>query len=205
MINRVAVFILLLSMTQGALGDTHVSQYVQKLLQTTLSILKDQKTTPGQKIALSQDLMSKNLDSKWMSKFVLGKYRRTLSPEQIELFTTHYTEFVIKSYSKAIKFYKPTHTVKILNQSNISDDECIVKTTLNSTGMDPLKIDYAIRKFDNNEFKVFDIIAEGISLLNSNQAEFSSIISHLGFEGLVSDLKAKISSLDKDNEQSTAD
>ncbi|MDX1916451.1 MAG: ABC transporter substrate-binding protein [Rickettsiaceae bacterium] len=168
-------------------------------MKKTFSILRDENSSIQTKVQKSELLMSENLDLNWMAKFVLGKYRRTLNTEQMQNFTEVYSEFVIKSYSKIVRFYKREQILKVIAQTPISENEFVVKCTLNSPGIDPIKIDFAIRKLDDAKFKVFDIIGEGISLINSNQAEFANILHNAGFDGLLNDLKAKISSLKNNN------
>lgn len=199
-INRIFVFILIIWSSITVRAEDGVSAYVDELMQHTLSVLRDDKVSLEDKIKKSEALMSQNLDLKWMSKFVLGKYRRSLKPEEIESFTDLYSKFIIKSYSKITGLYKKEQTLKLVSESPISDNEYIVKTTLNAPGLDPIRVDFAIRKLEDAKYKVFDIIAEGISLINSNQAEFANIISNSGFKGLMEDITSKLSNLNKNNE-----
>ena len=46
-------------------------------------------------------------------------------------------------------------------------------------------------KDGNDGLKVFDVIFEGISLLQSQRSEFANIIANKGFDGLLKDLKSK--------------
>ncbi|NDB81674.1 MAG: ABC transporter substrate-binding protein [Alphaproteobacteria bacterium] len=199
-INRIFVFILIIWSSVTVRAEDGVSAYVDELMQHTLSVLRDDKASLEDKIKKSESLMSQNLDLKWMSKFVLGKYRRSLNPEEIQSFTDLYSKFIIKSYSKITGLYKKEQTLKLVSESPISDNEYIVKTTLNAPGLDPIRVDFAIRKLEDAKYKVFDIIAEGISLINSNQAEFANIISNSGFKGLMKDITSKLSNLNKNNE-----
>ena len=196
-INRIFVFILIIWSSVTVRAEDGVSAYVDELMQHTLSVLRDDKASLEDKIKKSESLMSQNLDLKWMSKFVLGKYRRSLNPEEIQSFTDLYSKFIIKSYSKITGLYKKEQTLKLVSESPISDNEYIVKTTLNAPGLDPIRVDFAIRKLEDAKYKVFDIIAEGISLINSNQAEFANIISNSGFKGLMKDITSKLSNLNK--------
>ncbi|MDX1924787.1 MAG: ABC transporter substrate-binding protein [Rickettsiaceae bacterium] len=197
MLKKIAVVIFALICSASSMAKKNVSDYVDNLVQKSLTILRDESNTTSEKMKKSEILISENLDLEWMSKFVLGKYRRILSKEEFQDFSKLYSEFIIKSYSNAVKFYKPSHSVKILSQSNISAEEYVVKTSLNSPDADPIRIDYVIRRFDNSGFKVFDIVTEGISLINSNQAEFTNIISTGSFQDLKKDLKAKIEALNR--------
>ncbi|MDX2050416.1 MAG: ABC transporter substrate-binding protein [Rickettsiaceae bacterium] len=199
MLKRIYFFTILLMFANNSFANSEVSAYVDHLLKKTLSILRNNELGTEEKISISQNLIEQNMDLPWMSKFVLGKYRRSLTEDQISQFTKLYSSYIVKSYANAVRFYKPEQTISIRSQSPISKDEYVVKTFLNSPNADPIRIDYVIRKFDGDKFKVFDIVTEGISLINSNQAEFGNVISNSSFEKLLEDLDNKVSSLNASN------
>lgn len=180
--------------------EAKVSTYVNYLLKTTLAILQDSNKSVSEKVKESEVLIGSNMDLEWMSKFVLGKHRRTISPEDLKKFTHLYSNYLVKTYSNAVKFYKPNQSIKVKSESPLNTNEYIVKTSVITPGADPINIDYIIRDMDQGStFKVFDVVTEGISLINSHQAEFANIISNSDFQNLLAELKEKIKSLDSAN------
>ncbi len=188
---------LCLNMHANADDGSKISYYVDNLLKQSFSILKDSSESTDQKVLKSESLISANMDLPWMSKFVLGKYRRTLSPDQLAEFVILYSDYVVKSYGNAVKSYQD-QGVKVVSQQAISPNEFIVKTQLTRAGSDPLSVDYMVRKFGDSKFKVFDVVTEGVSLINSHQAEFTNTISNQGFDSLITDIKGKLKTLETD-------
>jgi phospholipid transport system substrate-binding protein len=63
---------------------------------------------------------------------------------------------------------------------------------VDSNGRPPIKIDFKVRNNKKtNEWKAFDMVAEGVSLLDSKQAELGSIIRQKGIEAVIDMLKEK--------------
>lgn len=171
--------------------DPKVKEYVDQLIDKSFSILKNDNLTIEQKMEKSEELMTQNMDLEWMSKFVLGRHRRGLSLKQINDFTKIYSVYVVKSYSSAVKSYQD-QDLKVKNERKINNNEYSVRTLLVTPGMEPLRIEYIIRDLGHDNFKVFDIVIEGVSLISSHQSEFSSIISNEGFDSLIKKLNEKI-------------
>lgn len=193
----IAFLLLTFSFSSLATNDDAVSGFVDNLINDTFAILKDESLNLEQKIDEAEILIRNNMDLKWVSKFVLGRHRRSISKEQLSDFTDLYSEFIVKSYSNAIKEFK-NQKIEVKKQKKINSTDFAVKTLLKAADADPIRIEYMIRAEDGS-FKVFDVVTEGVSLINSHQAEFSSTISNENFEELMNDLRSKINSLNKKN------
>lgn len=73
---------------------------------------------------------------------------------------------------------------KDLKVESINEKEHVVSMFIGT-----VNVKYLIRGVGS--LKVYDIITEGVSLINSQQAEFMNILSSRGYDALISDLKAK--------------
>lgn len=172
-----------------------VKVYVDQLSYKVSDILNDKSVSEDAKIAKCKDLIAANVDLDWMAKYTLGRYRRQFSERQIREFSEVYANYVVKAYSNMVKSYKGEHA-DIKNIQPISDNEFIVKTELISkTGNPPIKVDYFVRDISNTKvssLKIVDIITEGVSMINSQQSEFVSIIAASGFDALIEALQKKV-------------
>jgi ABC-type transporter MlaC component len=78
----------------------------------------------------------------------------------------------------------------------LDENEFMVKTeVIRNDENSIIKVDYLVRdliKGDKYNLKVSDIITEGVSMVNSHQDEFNSIITNNGFDALIIELKKKI-------------
>lgn len=166
-----------------------VNTYVNQLVHDGLDILDDTTTTQEVKIAKTKKLIFANLDLQWMARFTLGGYRKTLTPEQLNKFTTVYSNYVTKAYADLVKNYhgqKPS----AFEVRSVDKGEFEVEMLIGE-----VRVRYRVHQLahlnDKNNFKVSDVITEGVSLIQSQQAEFMNILSNRGFDALVEELLSK--------------
>lgn len=175
--------------------NSAVEKYVDKVVNDASALLNNQRLSEKEKVAKSSKLIAQNLDLDWMAKYTLGRYKKGLTPAQVDNFIKIYSSYVIKTYSEKLKDYKD-EKARVKGVQQLDQDEFIVKTEIvKGNGEQPIKVDYLVRASANSKnpaFKVADIITEGISMINSQQSEFKSIIANNSFEALINDLKGKI-------------
>lgn len=170
--------------------------YVTTLINEGYELFNDPTITKIEREKKVEKLLRENLYLEWMAKYSLGRHRRTLSKEKIAEFVEVYSKFVVKAYVDLTQHYKgETATLKAVRK--FDDDMFIVYLEIEKPGSNsPIRVDYLVhqimKKNGNFSFMVADIITEGISILNSQQAEFNSIITNQGIDALIANLKEKL-------------
>ncbi len=190
------IYVLLLSMPFSAYSSSNsnvvslneVKQYVDDLVNKATNLLNNPNLSEDKKTAEATKLIHDNLDFPWMANFVLGADRKSLSTTQIEQFTNSYATYTTRSYTSLLKSYK-NEKVSVLKviAINKENSEFIVKTKISQNGAPDTLVDYLVRNGEAG-IKVADIIADGVSVIRSQQAEFHSIITTKGFDGLLTEL-----------------
>jgi len=168
--------------------------YVENLIDKGYEIFNDQTLSDTERTDKSRQLIRSHLHLDWMAKHTLGRHRRVISKNKIAEFSKIYSQFVVKAYTDLSTSYNGEKAVlKKIRQ--INDDMFIVNTEiLRPGGQLPIKVDYLVHKIENGIEDIYligDIITEGISILNSQQAEFNSVISSRGIDGLITDLQSR--------------
>ena len=126
------------------------------------------------------------LDIKWMSNFILGKYRKTLKKEQINDFVKYYSIYLLKNYLKTLALFSEKNVTIVSIEQN---KENVFFTNLNVKADDNnIKIKLRIVKKDNT-FYITDIIAENVSFINSQRNEINSFLDSNGFDALIEKIK----------------
>ncbi len=123
----------------------------------------------------------------------MGKYWRTLTPSQQQQYIDLYSIYLTDMYVPNFRKYTGNE-VKILGASEIRKGEFLVQTEL----VDPLnklniKINYMLTEkgSDLENFVIFDVIAEGVSLITTQRAEINNIMESKGFNSLIGLLMKK--------------
>ncbi|MES2215202.1 MAG: ABC transporter substrate-binding protein [Pseudomonadota bacterium] len=191
--NIFRLFVLLLAFQSPSYAaDKDIGGFVDNLMNSFFSITKSTQLTESQKVQKARDLLEANLDFDWMGKFVLGRNRRDMKDKDLKDFLQVYKLYLVNTYADAVRSYKG-EAVVVKNVYHLSDDEYVVKTTINKLDQDPISVHYLVRRSANKQdpYKVFDVVTEGVSMISSQQAEFGSIIGSSGIRVLIEDLKKK--------------
>ena len=187
--------LLLIPCTSMADPNEDLKSYVQTLLKESYDLFHDDSLTKSEKKIKSARIIRSHLYLDWMAKQALGRNRLTMPPEKLNEFIKVYSDFVVMAYSDLVANYSGESAV-LLNVKPVNDELFLVNTEVrDTTGKPPTRINYLVHKLPDSKatgkFLVGDIIAEGISILNSQQSEFNSVILSRGIDSLISDLKKR--------------
>jgi phospholipid transport system substrate-binding protein len=196
---RIAYIILLVfSFTvQNACASQQTEEleaYVTKLREQGYEIVRNSQLSDQEKKKKSGEIIRSHLYLDWMAKHSLGRHRRAMSKSKLDEFTKVYSDFIVEAYSSLATNYSGEKAV-FRHIKQVDESLFLVNTEiLRQDSQSPVKVDYLIHKFKNqkgNVYQVGDIITEGVSVLNSQQYEFNSVISSEGIDALIADLKKK--------------
>lgn len=165
--------------------------YVTSVRDTVLDVINGQGSD-ADKHAKLDSIFRETADTQWMSKFVLGRNYAKLTPEQQTEYAGVYTDYLSASYVDRFRQYNGEE-ITVTGVKPVNDD-FNVDTTIKRQGKAPVNVTYRIRKASEC-FKVGDIVAEGVSLINTQRQDFASAFNGRGYDGLVQLLKDKTKQL----------
>ncbi len=134
-------------------------------------------------------------DFKEMSKRVLGREWRKLSPAQKEHFVTLFTKLLEHAYLGKIEDYSK-QTVEFKRQ-RIRGNRAEVQTILKEKNV-VIPVSYIMILKNGNQWMVYDIIVEGVSLVRNYMEQFREIVRKGGYSELIKLLEDKIDTLEHD-------
>lgn len=180
-----------------AAGAADASAFVSDLLGKALQSLADKSMTDEQREKQFRSMLDANFDMPRISRFVLGRYWTTASEQDRQNFQKLFEDYVVRAYSARFSQYSGEQ-VKVIGSRPESDTVTLVTSQiLRPNGAPPAKIDWRVRKQDNN-LKIVDIDVEGVSMLVTQREEFGSVIQRSGgtVAGLNKTLKERLASGD---------
>ena len=128
------------------------------------------------------------LDIKLMSKIILGKKIWTnLSTSQKEDFVEAFKYRMTSTYMKSITAFDGEKVVFLPYEPGKRENIAYVKSKYLIPGGD-IAVDYRLIK-KSNEWKVYDIIFDGISLMKNYRADFREHVSQSGIDSLITSLR----------------
>ena len=136
---------------------------------------------------LNSTVMPK-LDVKLMSKIILGKNIWTnLSTSQQDDFVEAFKYRMTSTYMKSITAFDGEKVVFLPYEPGKRENIAYVKSKYLIPGGD-IAVDYRLIK-KSDEWKVYDIIFDGISLMKNYRADFREHVSESGIDSLITSLK----------------
>ncbi len=192
------IFTLIISLFSfnGFANDSKkAQQFIKDLTSEILTIASDKKISEDKKKKQIINKVDISVDSNWISRFVLGRNYRQLSKLQQDKFKDLYRRFMINTYGPTLqKYSNDSFNVLSAEKRNIF---YVVNSEFDSPDSNaPVNIVFRVRQ-QNNKFLILDIVAEGVSLIESQRDEFSSAISREGIEKFIENLSKKVRKLEQ--------
>ena len=128
------------------------------------------------------------LDIKLMSKIILGKKIWTeMSERQRDDFVDAFQYRMTSTYMKSITAFDGEKVVFLPYEPGKRENIAYVKSKYLIPGGD-ISVDYRLIK-KSDEWKVYDIIFDGISLMKNYRADFREHVSQSGIDSLITSLR----------------
>ena len=128
-----------------------------------------------------------------MGRRALGQHWRKLKPDQRNEFLPLFSDLLERSYISKIETAVTEDKPNILYTKETIDKDgyALVQTEVENPQDLNFEVNYRLLKRDAN-WEVYDIVIEGVSLVNNYRTQFNKIIHEDGYDGLVKKLKLKI-------------
>lgn len=112
---------------------------------------------------------------------VIGQQLKNTTEQERKEFVPVFREYLVTSYAQVFTLYDK-QPVEFAPAKDFSDKKIVaVDTRVIMTGRDNIDVSFKVRKDrQTDEWKAFDMIAEGVSLLDSKQAELGGVIRQKG-------------------------
>jgi phospholipid transport system substrate-binding protein len=150
--------------------------------------LKGEQKTPERRAKLRQVVLQR-FGFTEMSKRSLGRYWNERNPQERAEFVRLFTDLLERAYVDRVEGYTGE---KIVYQEETTDGSYSeVRSKIITKKNQEVPITYRLSRNDSN-WEVYDIIIEGVSLVNNYRTQFSKIIRTSSYEELVKKMHAKL-------------
>jgi phospholipid transport system substrate-binding protein len=162
-------------------------------LDKVLQVLHDPelKGEAGKQIKIEKisRLSEKIFDFSEMSKRSLGLYWKKLSDEQKARFVKLYRLLLKRTYADKIVSSRNEEIIygRVVENTSAYVE---VQTTV-STGKQNISVNYRLMR-ENNDWKVYDVVVEGVSLVQNYRQQFREILGKNSVEKLFDILEKKV-------------
>lgn len=124
-----------------------------------------------------------------ITRSAMGRYWRDANAQQQAALVQEFQQMLIRTYASALLKYTG-QTVEYLAERQ---DDKPGFATVNTKIIDPtgpaIPVDYRLRQSENNNWLVYDVFIDGISLIANYRSTFASKITQNGIQGLIEELR----------------
>lgn len=157
----------------------------QRIIEESSNQLKVRMQEPG----FTQDFRKINefvhsviyphADFDLISSLVLGKLWKEASPSQKESFKKEFQTLLIRTYSRAFVEFKEWSVRFLPVNQEEGERKAMVKTEILQPGLQPIALNYRMLN-SKGEWKVYDIMIEGVSLVTNYRTSFKNEVERTG-------------------------
>jgi len=181
-------FLLLAAPVRAGLPTDQIKSTVDK----AVAVLRDPKYKAAARTKERRDQLKQILFARFdfaeMAKRSLGANWRRRTPAEQEEFIRLFTDVLERAYADIIESYTDEKIVYI-NERVEAEYADVNSKILTSRGQE-YTLNYKAHLV-GNEWKIYDVVAENISLVNNYRSQFTRVISRESYEELVRRLKNK--------------
>jgi phospholipid transport system substrate-binding protein len=131
-----------------------------------------------------------HVDFDLISAMVLGKMWKEASPTEKDSFKKEFQTLLIRTYSRALFELKDWSVRFLPINPDEADKKVMVKTEILQSGLQPISINYAMLNM-NGEWKVYDFVIEGVSLVNQYRSSFRNDAERSSLQDVINQLAKK--------------
>nr|WP_275442807.1 ABC transporter substrate-binding protein [Pseudoalteromonas sp. OOF1S-7] len=154
-------------------------------------INQDGNASPVEMRKLVKTHLMSHIDIRFVSYKLLGKHIKGLTKPQALAFISAVEHYLEVSYASALMQYKGQQVTFEALPTDKNSKYATVKAVVKQPSGPDIDIHFKFRKSTKGQWRVYDLVAEGISLLSAKQKEISVRISEVGLTQVTAELKAK--------------
>ena len=134
-----------------------------------------------------------NIATNIATELTLKKHWLKLSDQQKSIFKAYIVQSLIRDYAGILGAYDQLDSINISVDPKIrrKDDKAIVKLIIH-LGDNPKPINVTLKMIRSNQWRAYDLVFSGVSLMKNYRAQFNSHIRRKGIDSLVSKISKKI-------------
>lgn len=173
---------------------TEPEMLVKQTTEQVLSALEQNKARieqdPQAVLGLVKEIVLPHFDFELMSRLVLARNWRDATPDQQKRFVEEFRQLLIRTYGTSLSQYSGQKVEFLPSQSDPDPKRATVRTQIRQVEGRPIPITYQLRRTGGG-WKVFDVVIEGVSLVQNYRSSFASDIQQHGLDRLIERIRER--------------
>ena len=196
MLGRWVVGIAVLGLLTGAAGAGEPLDKIRETVEDVLSVLGDETLQAPERRELRRGKLRQAVQQRFgfeeMARRAMGRHWRDLSADQRQEFVALFSDLLERSYVGKIESTGAGSEVAYPKETIDDEGFASVLTVITNRLGSQVEVEYRLlQRGGNTPWVVYDIVIEGVSLINNYRTQFNNIIHRTSYDGLVKQLRLK--------------
>lgn len=153
--------------------------FILGMSKTAIIRLTDPEISRDERKLRMRDMMTEYFHVPGIAQWVLGRFWRQASSEEREEYVALFEDLMVESYVDRFATYSGETLVIVKTDVRDGKDVIVSSTLARPETSEPIHLDWRVRS-RGGEYKVVDIMVEGVSMGQTQRSEFASAIKNNG-------------------------
>jgi len=173
------------------------SHFIADLGSRAIGILSDKSLATDDRRQQFHVIFVDHFDVPAIGRFVLGRYGRGTTPEQMDAYQQVFQDYVVSTYNTRLTSYAG-QTLDVVGSTPGEEGRTVVKSRINqpAAGTPPIQVDWIVTGSEGS-YKIIDVVIGGVSMALTQRSEFGSVIQSGGgtVDALISRLRDQVAAI----------
>jgi phospholipid transport system substrate-binding protein len=152
-------------------------QFISTLAEQAVAALTASDISPEEREKRSRQLLKDHFAVRAIGQWVLGRYWRTATPEERDQYLRLFEDLIVVTYVDRFKRYSGEKLTVVRSLVDADSGDAVVYSEIIRPNADkPVSVAWRVRA-QEGDLKVVDVFVEGVSLSQTQRAEFTSTLS----------------------------
>lgn len=162
----------------GSEDSEGAKNFISGVSKRGIDFLSNEKLSKAQRKQEFRQLLKSSFDIKTIGRFSLGRYWKVATPAQQKEYLGLFEEMIIDVYSQRFDEYQG-QSVNVVDSKEEGNGDFFVFTEIVPENGPKFKVTWRVR-FRDGQYKIVDVIVEGVSMALTQRSDFSSVIQRGG-------------------------
>ena len=192
MLGRWVVGIVVLGLLAGAASAGDPLDKIRETVEDVLAVLADETLQRSERREGLRKAVYQRFGFEEMARRALGRHWRDLNADQRQEFVGLFSDLLERSYVGRIEDTGTGSEVDYARETIDEEGFASVLTVVTNRLGSQIEVQYRLlRREGNTAWEVYDVVIEGVSLINNYRTQFNNVIHRTSYDGLVKQLRLK--------------
>ena len=158
-------------------GDLEAEGFVQTQASRILAVLNDRGMGVEAKKQVFRGVVDQVADVPRITSFVLGRYRRIVTPAQYATFAAVFRDYANNIYESRLSEYSG-QTLKVTGSTVRQPGDVVVMSQIGGGGGAPTEVNWRVIRGSDGRYRAVDVQVQGVWLAITEQQDFVSTLDN---------------------------